>query len=172
MPSAVDVEDVRAALRIESVGQDAELQDVLDAAEAHLARRVGPLASTATTSRVRPSGGVLVLPVLPAISLTSVTDADGTALTVGDLDLDTATGIVSYASGGALSSRWYTVVYAAGYATLPEDLVLAVKELTRHLWQTRRGPTRPGAQAEPNPGAAYLLPYRVQSLIEPFERTL
>jgi hypothetical protein len=52
-------------------------------------------------------------------------------------------------------------------------LLMAVKELVRHMWQTQRGPTRrPGSQpsesaANTVPGAAYLLPFRVSELIAP-----
>lgn len=55
--------------------------------------------------------------------------------------------------------------WAAG--ELPADLRLAVIELTRHLWQTRRGPTARG-QAE-TAGAAYTLPFRVTQLLAPYE---
>jgi hypothetical protein len=86
---------------------------------------------------------------------------------LADLYLDTAAGVVTYNDGSAFTATYYTVVYAAGRSTCPEDLLLAVKEQVRHLWQTQRG----GAvrnQAEPAPpGAAYLLPYRVEQLIAP-----
>lgn len=151
---------------------DDELTAFITAAEAVIATRCGPLEATAKTARVR-GGSALALPVTPAIELTSVTPVDGTALTLSDLYLDTAAGVVTYNSGAAFADRLYTVVYSAGRTTCPADLVLAVKELVRHLWETQRGPSRrPGSTASTEtantiPGAGYLLPFRVSALIAP-----
>ena len=159
-------------LNITTSAQDTELQTFIDAAEAVVALRCGPLASTATTVRVDGCGGVLVLPVTPAVSLTSVTPVGGSAVTLSDLYLDTAAGVVSYNSG-SFASGLYDVVYQAGRTTVPADLLMGVKELVRHLWETQRGPTRrPGSSsfdstANTVPGAAYLLPNRVSELIAP-----
>lgn len=150
-----------------------ELQSFIDAAEAAIAKRCGPLASTATTVRVDGGGFALTLPTTPALSLTSVTPADGTALTLTDLYLNTGAGVVTYNSGITFTARFYDVVYNAGRATVPDDLLMAIKELVRHMWQTQRGPTRrPGSQpseatANTVPGAAYMLPFRVSELIAP-----
>lgn len=151
---------------------DAELQTVIDSAESMLGRLVGPLQATTKTSRVYPYGGcTLVLPTCPVVSLTSVTPYSGGALTLSDLHLNTDAGTITYNTGvGTFPAQWYDVVYSAGRSTCPDDLLLAVKELVRHLWTTQRGgTTRPG----PAPlegqvaGAGYLMPYRVQELIAP-----
>ena len=163
----------KAHLNISNATQDVEIQTFIDAAEAVLTKHCGPLTSTATTVRVRGGGPGLLLPITPAVSLTSVTPVDGTVLTLTDLYLDTRAGVVTYNSGFMFSSRFYDVVYNAGRTTCPEDLLMAVKELVRHMWQTQRGPTRrPGSQpsegtANTVPGAAYLLPFRVSELIAP-----
>jgi len=152
---------------------DTELQAIIDSAEAAIAQKCGPLASTATTSRVRGDGVErLVLPVPPVISLTSVTPVGGTALTLGDL-MVTAGGVVEYVNGGSFGSRWYDVVYAAGRTACPADLLWAVKELVRHLAETQRGPGRQigprqsDAAANTIPGAAYQFPFRVTEAIAP-----
>ncbi len=158
-------------LNITTSAQDAELQTFIDAAEAVIAQRCGPLASTATTVRVRGERAALSLPITPAITLTSVTPVDGAALTLADLYLDTAAGVVTWDSGDSFDARFYDVVYAAGRTTAPADLMMGVKELVRHLWETQRGPTRrPGSTAaleSDAPGAGYLLPWRVSELIGP-----
>lgn len=167
--SVVLLADVKLHLNIAVTTYDAELQTVIDAAEAILTKRVGPLASTAATIRL--AGGVweLVLPITPVISLTSVTPSDAaTALTLTDLHLETNTGRVSYNANRAFVARYYDVAYAAGRASCPEDLKLAVKELVRHLWMSQRGAGgRPGSATSDGtpPAAGYLLPYRVQELI-------
>lgn len=174
--STVTLAEVKAHLNIDSVAYDDELQTFIDAAEAVIVQRVGPLTATTVTARVNGGDGGLILPVLPALSVTSVTPVGGAALTVGDLYLDSASALVTYVSGSRFASTSYDVVYQAGRATLPADLKMAVLELVRHLWQTQRGSgARPGggplsdAAANTVPGAAYLLPFRVEALIAPHE---
>lgn len=173
--SALTLAQAKAHLNISGATYDSELLAVIDAAEAVIAERCGPLTATVVTRRVVGGGGSLALPVLPALTLTSVTPADGTALTLGDLYLNTASGLVAYNAGTDFSARYYTVVYTAGRSSVPADLLFGVKELVRHLWETRRGPTRrPGSSssettANTMPGAAYMLPYRVAEMISPHE---
>lgn len=168
--------DAKKHLNITVNTQDDELDAFIASAEAAIAKRIGPLVSTPTTTRVIPTGVRLALPVLPAISLTSVTPADGDALALADLHLDTAAGVVTQNNGAAFVARCYDVVYAAGRtvsATENADLYLAIKELVRHLWATQRGPGgRPGSTPSDSasntiPGAAYLLPFRVSELLAP-----
>lgn len=171
--STVPLADVKRHLNSTTAVNDGELQGFIDGAEAAITQHVGPLASTATTARVRGGTSALVLPTAPAVSLTSVTPADSSALTLSDLYLDTAAAVVTYNSGASFTARYYDVVYQAGRATCPTDLQLAVKELVRHLWETQRGPTRrPGstvsdAAANTLPGAAYVFPFRVEQLLAP-----
>lgn len=170
--SVLKLADARRHLNITSGTHDGEIQRHIDAAEAVIAEKCGPLASTTVTERVRGGRG-LVLRQPPAISLTSVTPADGTALTLSDLYLDGDAGVVTDESGACFTARHYDVVYEAGRATVPHDLVAAIEELVRHTWMTQRGPTaRPGSResesaANTLPGAGYLLPFRVQELIAP-----
>jgi hypothetical protein len=172
--SVLELADALDHLNITSGSSSLEVQAFVDAAEAVIARHCGPLSSTATTVRVVGGGCALVLPVLPAVSLTSVTPVDdGSPLTLGDLYLSTGAGLVTYTSGASFPDRFYDVVYSAGRTTCPDDLLMAVRELVRHMWQTQRGPTRrPGSQpsegtANTVPGAAYMLPFRVSELIAP-----
>lgn len=109
----------------------------------------------------------MVLPSPPVVSLTSVTPVGGSALTLVDLHLDAGAGVVTYDLGGWwFGSPFYDVVYESGRESVPDDLLLAVKELVRHLWSTsqRGGSRRPGSEAMASAG--FLLPYAVESLIE------
>lgn len=169
--STVKLAEAKTHLNITKSDADGELQSTIDAAEATIAQHVGPLAPTTVTATLRGSS-LLLLPTAPVISLTSITGASGGALTVGDFTLDAAAGIVTYSSGAWFGSQWYTVVYQAGRTTCPADLLFAVKELVRHLWESQRNPARfPGSSISDGPldtpGAAYLMPYRVQELIAP-----
>ena len=175
--SVLTLAQAKTHLNISGATHDTELQTFIDAAEAVIGQRCGPLTSVATTVRLRGGGLALPLPVVPAVSLTSVTPIDQAALTLSDLYLDIKAGVVTYNSGEAFSARLYTVVYQAGRSTVPDDLLMAVKELVRHMWQTQRGTTRrPGSQASDSasntvPGAAYTLPFRVTELIAPHLQT-
>lgn len=167
--SALTIDDAKAHLNITGSSTDVELQAMIDAAEAAIVKRVGPLVSTTVTARVYSNGyGALMLPTLPVLSLTSVTPVNGTALSLSDLYLDTTNGLVTDANGCSLLRGWYTVVYAAGRSSVPADLLLAVKELVRHLWTSQRGSgaARPGAATMPD-GASYSLPNRVLELLAP-----
>lgn len=173
--SVLSLPEAKEHLNISGSANDGEIQSMIDAAEAAIVRRVGPLVSTVTTVRVEGGSYGLLLPTVPVLSLTSVTPVGGgTALTVGDLYIDASSGVVTYNSGASFSSAMYDVVYNAGWTTTPADLKMAVKELLRHMWQTQRGPTRrPGStpsesMANTVPGAAHTLPFRVTELLAPY----
>ena len=171
--SAVDLSEVKSHLNIAKDQFDGELEGYLATAEKIIAHRVGPLEPTTVTSVVGSAGtGTLFLPIRPVISLTSVTTSSGAVLSGTATDL--TAGLVTYTSGGNFTTGTHTVVYEAGYETLPADLRMAVLELVRHLWDSQRGPTRrpgsaPETAANTAPGAAYLLPFRVEALLAAYE---
>jgi hypothetical protein len=170
--SVLKLAEAKRHLGVEQAVRDVDLQAMIDAAEAVIANHVGPLEATEVTTRVRGYMPGLALPITPVLSLTSVTSDDESTLTVDDLYVN-AGGVVVYGSGLSFGARYYDVAYQAGRTTCPPDLLMAVKELVRHLWQTQRGPTRrPGSApsesvANTVPGAAYALPFRVSELIGP-----
>lgn len=169
--TTLSLPEAKSHLNITKGDNDAEITMTIMAAEAAIAKRVGPLSTVTRTVRV--DGGVaLVLPVTPAVSLTSVTPVGGgTALT--GLHLDTVGGVVTQDSGAGFPARYYDVVYVAGRAACPDDLLMAVKELVRHMWTTQRGGSqRPGSQpsdalSNSLPGSAYAFPFRVEQLLTP-----
>ncbi|WP_028657102.1 phage gp6-like head-tail connector protein [Nocardioides sp. J54] len=166
--SVLTAEQAKSHLNI-TADVDAQLQVFIDAAEAAIVAKCGPLAPTEVTERATARDGMLTLATPPAISLTSLTPASGgTALAADILSLDRPSGVVYGVPDGT-----YVVVYQAGRAAVPADLLMGVKELVRHLWDTQRGPSRrPGATtseitANTIPGAAYMMPFRVAELIAP-----
>lgn len=174
--SLVPLADVKAHLNI-TVDVDTELQEMIDAAETAISRKLGgtgTLAAEEVTQQVHGYGReALVLTSLPITSITSITDSTGAVLDLSTLYIDTTRGIVRWNAYSTVPFLlpYYTAVYQSGYANLaalPSDYVLAVKELTRHLWATQRGTgiTRPGAGPSDNePSAAYTFPKRVLELI-------
>jgi hypothetical protein len=158
----------------DNADRDAKLTTMIAAAVAAIGERVGPLEPVETTVRVKPSYVTLVIPT-PAVSITSVTDAVGTVLDVSGLHLEQRAGLITNNDGTSFRSSWYDVVFLRGRETCPDDLVEAVLELVRHMWDTQRGPTRPGAKDSESmsnkvPGAAYTFPFRVTELLAPYMR--
>lgn len=149
--SAVTLAEAKTHLNMTGSSNDAELQRFIDVAETAIGNRVGPLTPVSVTEKHNGGASVIVLRQPRAVSLTSVSYADGTTSTLSDYDLDTDTGILywNYGTAGYFGgpARNVTVTYMAGWASVPEDLRQAVKELVRHLWETQRGANsgaRPG----------------------------
>lgn len=170
--SALRLADAKTHLNMTQSVNDGELQTTIDSAEAAIAKIVGPLAPITKTYRLEGRCHALMLPSLPVISLTSVTPVNGSALTLSDLYLNVEAGVVSYVYGAWFSEIAYDVVYQAGRSTCPDDLLLAVKELVRHMWQAQQGPVKTGplqsdTLANTLPGAAYAFPIRVTELLAP-----
>lgn len=168
--AAIDLATAKAFLNISTPDNDTEITAMIDAAEAALAQWVGPLSTTTVTARVPGYGWSLHLPAYPAVSLTSVTPVNGTALTLTDLYLEKSTGAVSYNGGSFFSTAGYDVVYTAGRSPVPADLLEAVKELLKYMWSSQRGgANRPGAPVTTDQTAFPVqigsLPPRVLALI-------
>ncbi|MFC6045736.1 hypothetical protein ACFP8W_06940 [Nocardioides hankookensis] len=124
--------------------QDTELTEAIAAAEDWVAGKVGPLSPTSVTARVSGGTDTLILPEVPALSLTSVTPVGGTALDVTQLHVGKRTGLVKNqtVTGAVFIATEYDVVYQAGWLPLPSDLVQAVKEALLYFWVPQRGNAR------------------------------
>lgn len=179
--SVVQLPDAKAYLNNVSTATDAELQTFIDAAEAAIVQRIGPLTPAAQTSRVRGWSTTLQLPVWPVALLTSVTPVGGTALNVADLIVDPdGLRTVEWLQYGYFGARWYDVVYTAGRtvtASVNPDIYKADLELIRHMWTTQRGKAVGGPAAATRlvpgdvgtvPGAGYTFPARVTELLQPY----
>lgn len=166
--TAVALGAVKDFLNITSATHDDELINMIDRAEAVLAARVGSLSPITVTNEVHIGPGPLQLRRLPVLSVTAAT-SDG--YPVGDLDLDGDTGILWGSFG--YGRRKVRVTYTAGRAMpLPADLEAALLELAAHLWRSQRGiapsPLNVQDDDDTRAGLGYLLPYRVQALLEPY----
>jgi hypothetical protein len=173
--AVVALSDAKAFLNITGTGSDNELVRMVDQAEAAIAARVGPLAPVTVTEMHHGGANPIVLRRPPVISVTSVV-ADGATTTSG-FDLDSEAGLLFSESGYGYAGlpRSVQVTYTAGRSSLPADLEAAVLELVRHLWESQRGSTPvalagAGDDGLRDTGSGFLLPYRVQSLLEPYLR--
>lgn len=171
--SALDLAAARSHLNITAETHDAEITTTIEAAEGAIASLCGPLEPVTRTERVRGGRPALTLLVTPVVTLTSVTALDGTTLTVDDLFVSPHAGRVTRTDGSLFSAAFYDVVYSCGRTECPPGLLLAVKEMLRHLWDTQRGGSRrPGSQqsealSNSLPGSAYTFPNRVTELMTP-----
>lgn len=162
--SVLTLADAKTHLDITTTQYDAELQKFIDSAESYIGELVGPLTSTATTKRVRGRRAKLQVPVVPLISVTSVTPVGGTAMDLSSLTYDSS-GVIEFLYDGVFLGTFYDVVYQAGWSPVPEGLMMAIKEKVRDLFGTQRGVTfrRPTSDSA---GGGY--PSQFGDLIQPF----
>lgn len=160
---------------------DAELREVLASATSVCQDYIGrPIARQTFTETHDGGGDSLRLRQTPAIAVTSVTES-GTLLTASDYVLDTSASMLwrgtttsTYAWVSGVQN--ISVVYTAGYVDPPYALRMAVRRMAEHLWTRSQQAPHPalGAQFgsavgdETMPKSTYLLPYSVQSLLNPY----
>lgn len=137
---AVDLATVKLRLNKTLNVDDLEISDMIDKALAEYAEYVRPLPGTYTRSF--PGGGWEI--VLPAREIAAVTAAaynDGSILTVTDLDLDQATGIVRWKSGTVgrftVGTR-VTLTYTVGPIPLNHVETIAA-DVAGYFERTQRG---------------------------------
>lgn len=169
--SVVLLADVKAYGNFQADVDNQALQATIDAAEAIVANYVGPLASTTVTQRFYnvALSAVLSLSTTPVISVTSVTGTDGSVVPLANLDIDLSTGTIYPDTTGWINRfmlNRYTVVYQAGWSTVPNDIKFGIMELSSYLWKPRRGPTR-GNDIMPEP-PNFILPNRVRGYLDPY----
>lgn len=159
--SVILLDEAMAYLRMSpsSINVDESvLQATIDTAESMVAQRVGPLASGAQSSIVF-GGPSFVLPTTTT-AVTSATDLDGNAVTSGF-----KVGVGGVVTNSSCALGTWTLVYTAGYSTLPAPIRTAVLELVRHLWRPQLGTAaRPSDDGAPG----YLIPNRVRELLDPY----
>jgi len=172
------VADLKTHLDITSTKNDDELQDHLDSAVEMVEGIVGPIGepTTVTETHYNVSSDVLVLRRMPVAALTSVSSRYGattTPLTLGDYELDPATGLVRVANGYGFYGT-YTVSYTAGRAAMPASIWMACLIIAAHLWETQRGAAPAGPLATDDsfasPGLGFAIPNRALELLAPYRR--
>ena len=180
--SVLELAEAKTHLNLSGTEINGELQAFIGAAEAAISRKVGQLEITTHSERITGRRTALEVTHLPLVEVVSITPDLGSELDVSTIEIDAAGVITSAAGYGRFNSAAYRVVYKAGWldpddvnAELQGDLLLAVKELVRHLWATQRGGgvARPGvrpseAVSSTVPGAGYALPIRVEQLLAPY----
>lgn len=120
--SVVTLAEVKLRLNKTLTVDDTEITDIITKAEAEYAQYVGPLSGSVVEKH---DGGCtsIVLRHPNVASISAAAYADGTVISVTDLDLDTTTGIVywKYNTAGYFTSGSRNVTLTYTVATLPEN---------------------------------------------------
>jgi len=155
--SVIPKDEAMAYLRTSNVDPTV-LQGLIDTAESMVSQRVGPLVS-ASQSTITFGGPSFVLPTTTT-AVTSATDLDGNAVTIGF-----RIGVGGVVTNSSCSLGTWTLVYTAGWVEMPAPIRTAVLELVRHLWRPQLGAM---ARATEDNAPGYLIPNRVRELLDPF----
>lgn len=150
---AINLEDFKAHIGLTSSDQNDAAQGILDAANAAIANRVGPLSPEAATYTVASASTTVVL---PHTRIVAVSDPAGCTVNAD-------AGVITLAAGFAAGQ---VISYTHGFSTLPHDLRLAVLEMGRHLYaNSQRGPF---GKSQGATLAGYAVPSAVTELIDPY----
>lgn len=150
---------------------DAELREYLEAATEVVESYVGPVVRRTHTARVCGYRCEIPLPHTQVLEVTNITDirTGTTPITLSDLAIDTAAGIISYKNGMSFHYGEMDITYTVGRSYVKANWTLAAKIIVKHNWETQLG-NLPSVQGD-SPGyvvsgAGYLVPFRAVSLLQ------
>jgi hypothetical protein len=170
-PALLSLADAKAHLKITSTTYDNDLREYLEAATEIVESHVGPVVSRSHTARVCGYRNEIPLPHTQVTAITAITDVStGTnPITLSDLTINTAAGVISYKSGIAFPYGEMDITYTVGRTAVKANWTLAAKIIVKHNWETQLG-NLPSIQGD-DPGyvvtgSGYLVPYRAISLLQ------
>ena len=126
---------------------DEELKWMLAAATDVVEYFCGPVRRVTQTNVVQGGSSALLLHHTQILSVTSVTPifASSPSVTVADLDIDTDNGILRHTGGLAISSgHGAGCLHHWSHRHPPTPSTGPPSSSSKHLWETQRGPGRPG----------------------------
>lgn len=168
--SIVTLADVKSYGNFKTPISDGDLQATIDSAETIAPHWVGPLTSTTITQRFYDATTYLQLNKYPVISVTSVTGSGNSPVDLTTLDIDLDNGTIYPDINGwnhLFPLSRYTVIYQAGWVTVPLDIKLGIMELASYLWKPR-SQTRAGADNATPDMTSGPLPPRVRRYWDPY----
>lgn len=171
-PAILSLADAKAHLNITTSTYDDELREYLEAATEIVESYVGPVVARSHTARVCGYRCQIPLPHTQVTAVTAITviRTGTTPITLSDLTINSAAGIISYKNGIAFPYGEMDVTYTVGRSFVKANWTLAAKIIVKHNWETQLG-NLPSIQGD-SPGyvvsgAGYLVPFRAMSLLEP-----
>lgn len=148
---------------------DAELRTYLASATDWVERTIGGPVSVQTFTELVPVANWWIQPTYrPLVSVTSLTPELGSTLDSSAYVVDTTRNAIRVRWG--IFSGWYTLVYKAGLAVIPERVKLAGLIVAAHLWQVQNGGGGlpfPGDSEVPQFGQGFAVPNRAKELLAP-----
>lgn len=185
--AVVTLDQTKEFLNITNTASDTELPFYMSAATSMWALRGGPVGETAAPLDEWYDGGrpSIVTRTYPISSVTLVEEswgstkytltevATGSGGTAFAYTVDKATGTFVRRAAGiavpfAVGERNVHIQYTPGYATVPEDVQLAVLLLIGHMWTTQRGiGKRPGLGGDDTSmtGGSFAWPNRCEEIL-------
>lgn len=140
----VSLADAKAHLNLpaSSTTNDEELRGWIEACTEVVEELAGEVVVRRTVVEARTFDHVtarFALHAVPVISLTSITDLNGSATwTAGGFHVDPGTGVVSMLTSGSPLHGLVQLTYVAGYQIIPATYTRAALMVLRHLWSTQR----------------------------------
>lgn len=171
-PALMSLADAKSQLGITSTASDDKLREYLEAVTEIVESYVGPIVRRTHAARVGGGRYKIPLPHTQVQSVTSVTLVqDGTSpITLSDLSIDTASGVVSYKNGAMFPYGDMDWVYQVFRTTVKANWTLAAKIIVKHMWETQLG-NLPSIQGDDGgyvvTGSGFLVPYRAIALLQP-----
>lgn len=170
-PAVLSLADAKAHLRITNTTRDDDLREYLEAVTEIVESYVGPVVSRSHTARVRGYRCEIPLPHTQVTAVTAITDVrtGTTPITLSDLTINTAAGVISYKSGVAFPYGRMDITYTVGRSVVKANWTLAAKIIIKHLWETQLG-NLPSIQGDDGgyvvTGSGFTVPYRAIGLLQ------
>ena len=172
-PALLSLADAKTHLNIpaSNTAHDDDLREYLEAATEIVESYVGPVVTRSHTARVRGYRCDIPLPHTQVAAVTAITDVrtGTTPITLSDLAINTAAGIIAYKNGASFPYGDMDVTYTVGRTSVKANWTLAAKIIVKHNWETQLG-NLPSVQGDGAgyvvTGSGYLVPYRAVSLLQ------
>jgi hypothetical protein len=186
-PAFMSLEDARRSLKLPAAdtSKDDMLRDYIDAVASVVEDIWGSVVPRVWTEQHQPGSSTISLHHQPVIAVTSVSEYRGatpfavTEVATPDLattfsyTFDPPTGTLERRTSGGYPMPWYGevwVTYTAGCTVVPGNVMLAGRELLRHLWQVGQQAGRPTLGGMPGddsgyPPSGYAVSRRVAELL-------
>jgi hypothetical protein len=171
-PILMSLDDARATLKLPSSDRtrDDVIRDYIDGVTRVIEDHWGSVVPRTWVEQYEPGTQTISLNHQPVISITSVLEYRGAApfpldpVATPDLSsafsytYDAATGTIERRSAGGYPMPFYGqvwVTYVAGVSIIPGNVLLAARELLRHLWQNGQQAGRPQLGGIPGDDSVY-----------------